>query len=290
VAFLLIVGTMSVVAQEQRPRAGGEEKSDILMNGWDHFSVDVWIRRQRLDGSGKPSGPKEPDVAYRWERQQKGSGWNTTMTILSSEAPVVQSIEGPRELKGSDRAVARIEDDEDGTPLRFYDARGRRLEVPGFDALAKHGEFGAAVTRGRETLESLTPMPRPSSASRDWIEGLVVPKAKKDARRKSVEGKYGRARGQVRGLDQFLTAGPDGQQELLVDRTSHVPVEINLMKDGALVSQTRIAYEPGPDESLIRRSVRIEQVAPDRKDGNEGRTVSEIQFTNLRLAKKGGAR
>jgi hypothetical protein len=291
VAVLMIVGSMSVVARGQLPRnAGAEKRGDSLTNAWDHFSVDVSIRRLRLDGDGRRSGPAEPDLTYRWERQQKGVGWSTTMTVLPGAAPVVESIDGPRALKPMDRAVARIEDDEDGTPLRFYDARGRKIDVPSFEDLRKRSAGEPSFARELEALGSIASASRPPSPGREWVDALVVPKARKDARKRSIEGKFGRARGEVRGLDQFLTAGPDGQQELLVERAFQVPVEINVMKDGTLVSHTRIAYEPGADDVLIRRSVRIEEMTPGGADGKPGRTVSEIQFTNLRLEKKGGSR
>jgi hypothetical protein len=282
---------MSVVAQGQLPRnVSTDRQGDRVAAGWDHFSVDVSIRRLRLDSGGKPSGPAEPDVMYRWERQQKGGGWATTMTVLPGAAPVVQSIDGPRALKPSDRAVARIEDDEDGTPLRFYDARGGKIDVPTFEDLRNSSPVEPSFGRELEALKSIASAPRPPSPGREWVDALVVPKAKTDARKRSLEGKFGRSRGEVRGLDQFVTAGPDGQQEILVERAFQVPVEINVMKDGALVSHTRIAYEPGADDVLIRRSVRIEEAAPGGADGKSGRTVSEIQFTNLRLEKKGGSR
>jgi hypothetical protein len=261
-----------------------------VADAWDHFSVDVSIRRLRLDSGGKQAGPTAPDVTYRWERRQKGGGWATTMTVLSGGSAVVQSADGPRALEPSDRAVARIEDDEDGTPLRFYDARGRKIEVPTFEELRKRSPAEPSFGRELEALNSLSPSPRPPSPGRDWADAIVVHKSRKDVRKKSIEGRFGRARSEVRGLDQFLTAGPDGQKELLVDRGFQVPVEVNVMKDGALVSHTRIAYEPAADDVLIRRSVRIEEAAPEGADGKAGRTVSEIQFTNLRLEKKGGSR
>jgi hypothetical protein len=282
---------MSVVAQGQLPRnAGADKKGDSFPSAWDHFSVDVSIRRLRVNGDGKPSDVTEPEMAYRWERRQTGGGWATTLTVLPGAAPVAQSTDGRREIERSDRAVARIEDDEDGTPLRFYDARGRKIDVPTFETLKEQGQAELVVPKELDPLTSLTRSPRPPSAGRDWIEGLVVTKARKDARKRAIEGKFGRARAEVQGLDQFLTAGPEGQQELLVDRTFQVPVEINVMRDGALVSHTRIAYEPGPGDALIRRSVRIEEAAPAGKERNTERTVTDLQFTNLRLEKKGGSR
>src|SRR5262245_47514927 len=181
VAVLMIVGSMSVVAQGQLPRnAGVEKKGDSVTSAWDHFSVDVSIRRLRVDSEGKPSGPIQPDVAYRWERQQKGGGWATTLTVLPAEEPVVQSIEGPRALKHSDRAVQRIEDDEDGTPLRFYDARGKKIDVPTFDEVRKGGRSEESFGRELDALKSITPFPRPPSPGRDWIDTLVVQKTKKE--------------------------------------------------------------------------------------------------------------
>jgi hypothetical protein len=54
--------------------------------------------------------------------------------------------------------------------------------------------------------------------------------------------------------------------------------------------RTAIAYEQAGD-ALLRRAVRTEQATGHGKiDGFGDRVVSEIQFSNLQLQKKGGSR
>jgi hypothetical protein len=179
----------------------------------------------------------------------------------------------------------RIEDDEDGSPLRFYNARGTEIKLPSKQELKKRGVPDLPVAGPAPAAGE----PRPRVTGREWAETFVVPKEKSDKRKKGLEQKLGKTRGTVRGFDQFLIPVPDGQQEVLADPEFGVPVEMNQTKKGALASHTKLEYErTGPDR-LTRRKMRTEQALADREDSGD-RLVSEVEFTNLRFEKKGGSK
>jgi hypothetical protein len=279
----------TVFAQGSLAAAPAKEAADVP-EGWNEFSVDISIRRSRVDKDGKPKGPAEPDQTYRLQREQTGAGWKTVFTRTSAAKPVVHSVEGRRELDlASDVVPVRIEDDEDGTPLRFYNARGKRLDPASLDELKRKGlpDFTAPFPLDRIPKTGSSDVRRP--VGREFAEAFVTTKDKKDKRQKAFEQKFGKARGQVRGLDQFRIPEADGEAEVLVDREFNVPLEMNQIRQGALVSRTVVGYERTPADALVRRSIRTEQVIPDER--NEGdRLISDVQFTNVRFAKKGGAR
>lgn len=275
-------------------------------DAWDTFSVDVSVRTTQVDKTGAAKSKAE-ELRYRLQREQTPGGWKTTVTMGDRAQPVARSFDGDRPISiNQDLLPARMEDDEDGTPVRFYNARGARIDL---DGLKRQSVGMAAADNLPELLPSTTPRQRVTG--REWLDAFVVPKEKKDQRKRALELKLGRKRGDLRGLDRFVLASANGQQEVLVDSEAGVPVEINLAKDGTLINHTTMTYEPRPDGSLVRRAVRSEQLIERSKQATDGdaerkdkqkdeqkhlapdagdRLVSEIEFANLRLERKGGAR
>jgi hypothetical protein len=248
--------------------------------------VDIAIRRSRVSKDGTPKKPSGQPAAYRWQRSHTPNGWKSSITTLTRAKPVAKSLDGTRELESASVLMpVRIEDDEDGSPVRFYNGQGKQIELPTRDDLKR---------RGLPELPIVSP-PAPPDAplrrvtGRDWLDVFVARKDKKDKRRKGLEDKFGRARGQIRGLDRFLAPAPDGEDEMLVDQEFGVPVEVNRTRKGALVSHTTVGYERTSADAVVRRSMRTEQLLDDGDDAGD-RLIADFEFTNLRVERKDGSR
>jgi len=277
--------TAGATAQSVRP---GKTAKDAAgpPEGWDTVSVDIAVTRSHVGRDGKPKKKKGGAATYRWERSQTANGWRTSITTLSQAKPAVKSLDGVRELElPSDLVPVRIEDDEDGTSVRFFNARGKEIVPPSKDELRKRLP-ALAVPRPPAPADL---QQRRRVTGRDWLDTFVVHKGKKEKRRKGLEDRFGRARGQVKGLERFLMASNDGEEEVLVDQEFGVPVELNRVRKGTLVSHTTLEYERAADDALVRRSMRTEQTIDEGPDAGD-RLVADVQFENLRIERKGGPR
>ena len=285
---LALLTALSAATAAQNARPGMTVKDGAgSPDEWDTFSVDIAVSRSHVGKDGKPKKPAGSPTTYRWQRNQTANGWKTSITTVAQVKPVVKALDGVRELElADDLGPVRIEDDEDGSPVRFYDARGRQIDVPSRADLKRRGL--PELTLARPAMSADAP-PRRRTTGRDWLDTFVVHKGKKDKRRKGLENKFGRARGQVRGLDRFLTPSADGEDEVLVDQEFSVPVEMNRVRKGALVSHTTLGYERTAGDALVRRSMRTEQIIDDGEDAGD-RLVADVQFANLRIERKEGSR
>jgi hypothetical protein len=254
---------------------------------WDRFSAEITLKRTHVDANGKPKGEFSPDVTYRWERTSNGNGWKTRITLVRQSQPLVHSVTATRPLEVP-IAVSRMEDDEDGTPIRFFGSDGREIRIPTPEELAKLVPDVAAKRPTPPTAALLhpAPTPRPGTAGRDWADSILVPKSKRDSRRQSFEREFGPPAERVRTLDRYVGTVGGARREVLVDPESAVPVEVNVAADGVLVSHTTFDYEPQADGSLLRLKTRTEQRLSSSSDE---RLVSEIELKNVRF-ERGGAR
>ena len=122
---------------------------------WNAFIADVTVRAGRLAADGTPVAVPTAPLQYRWERSQSGAGWKTVMAFADRKLTV-----GPasaRQTIDNPYAITRIEDDEDGSPLRMYGRDGRRVHAASVDRMRQLTESGlrqlgsgAAVTPGFE--------------------------------------------------------------------------------------------------------------------------------------------
>jgi len=253
---------------------------------WDRFSADVTLKRTHVNAAGTEQSQFSPDVTYRWERTKNGAGWKTRISLVRQSQPIVQSAHGPRPLEVP-IVVSRMEDDEDGTPLRFYGADGKLLHVPSSEELARVvPDVTKRPPAPAHAALSPTPTPRPGMSGRDWADSILVPQGKRDARRQALQREFGASLEQVGKLDRYVGEVGHTRRELLVDPVSAVPVELNIAVDGVLVTHSTFEYEPQADGSLLRRKTHTEQrLSATSAD----RLVSEIELANVRFA-RGGAR
>ena len=123
-ATVAVVGTTMAAGGPTVAQSRTTSTQSVREN-WDTFQADVRIRRSRVKSGGGAAGPSIPAVEYHWERVRTGSHWKTTVMAKQSGAAVVRSLNGLTQLNHPLAAV-RMEDDEDGSPLRFYNNRGQQ--------------------------------------------------------------------------------------------------------------------------------------------------------------------
>lgn len=282
-AAVITLGPSSVatlVAQRATPeRTEGLSPADA----WDTFSADVTIRRHLLTADGTVSA-EAPTVRYRWTRSQRTGGWKSTIEVTGLAAPTIQSQKGPV-LLDRPSSVVRIEDDEDGTPLRVFDRRGQPMRLPAVEDRQVLGEPVAGSLRVPALAELAYPNARRrDDHGRDWVDAFIATPNRKAARHEALTRRFGRAHGRVKNLERFVTTDGNQTMEVLADRLSAVPLEINVARDGALVAQSTLTYESESGGTLRRRAVHTEQ---RMSSSTNQRAVAHVELSNLRLERRG---
>jgi hypothetical protein len=89
--------------------------------------------------------------------------------------------------------------------------------------------------------------------------------------------------GLVRGLDRFVKTDGGQIHEILADPESAVPVEVNLLQDGALLSHTTFGYAAAADGSLVRQSLHIERALPTPTGE---RAMIDTSYANVRVERR----
>jgi hypothetical protein len=88
----------------------------------------------------------------------------------------------------------------------------------------------------------------------------------------------------VRGLDRFVSTRAGEVTEVLSDPAWAVPVEINVTRDGALVSHSRLSYRQDPGAGLVRQRYVTERlISPESGD----RAIVDVELDNVRLGRRG---
>jgi len=263
----------------------------LASNQWNTFIADVTVRAGRIAADGRPAGVATAPMQYRWERSQSGAGWKTVMTIADRKLTVGSG--DTRHAVENPFAVARIEDDEDGSPVRIYGKDGRRLRPPTIKHLqqwtdAGLRQFGSAVGGGPpDALPAATgpgtaaQRPFTSSAERGWLSAFVATPQDRPARRSRLQQQFVR-RGQMRGLDRFTALDGDKTLEVLANAEA-VPLEVNTLRDGRLLSHTTITYQLAADGSLVRRSVHAEQLL---SASTGERSVIDTDYLGIRVERR----
>ena len=270
---------------------------------WDTFSADVTIRRRMVRKDGTP-GPEAPEMRYRWVRTLGDAGWKTTLTVLSVSPDTIQTSKGPQTVSRK-VPVSRIEIGDVHSPARIFDAEGRMLfmlpTAPPTDS--SRATPGAALPAELEAVRGAAAAFKANLAtavaagtgagdapadprSRAWVEHLLPTAAGRGTRRAAFARDMGSPQGTVHGLERFVQDRDGNTTEVLSDPAWSVPVEINVARDGALVSHSILSYDEEPGVGLVRRRIRSEQLlSPESGD----RALVDFELTNIRLD-RGGAR
>ncbi len=297
VVAVLVSREVSGQSSQVIPQTVQELAERAASGAWDTFTAQVTVRRQLVRADGQAAGLAATVEDFIWRRAKTGAGWKTTMTVVEGQRPGVRVRTGLVTVPTTP-TVARVEDQEDGSPLRFFNRDGveiamppaslrdrfRRPDAPGLDP--------ALV----EQVMSGPPGPRPARGQA-WIGALVMSAATRTDRLRAFDRRFGRRAGTVRGLSQYVHEEGSGRREVLVDDQNGVPVEASLVQGGALVSRSAFAYEQAPSGAIVRRGVRLERALSMRaataampgmfRDAAQ-RVVIEVSYSNIRLDQKGG--
>ncbi|MEO8076635.1 MAG: hypothetical protein ABI818_09925 [Acidobacteriota bacterium] len=247
-------------------------------------SADISITRRRVNADGTADG-LPTQVAYHWMRERVNGKWRTVVTVPSSLSWAIDPLtRAPREMEA--RAV-RVEDSEDGTPLRFFTRTGQLVRIPSAPELSQvRGTFSKLPAAKQEMKAPPPPqkigteMARPSvtAAGQSWADTLVIDPSTTLARRAALERANGAPKGRVGGLDRFVTYKGDAAIETLVQPSVAVPVQVNVVRNSALVMQTVITYAAGTGGTLVRQRLYSTRVT----DAAGTRATVDMQYSNVR--------
>jgi hypothetical protein len=224
-------------------------------------------------------------MVLRLDRRLIGGQWRTTFTLKALEPIEVHTPSGPRSMENP-FAIARIEYEGDGLAPKMYDRRNRLVSGPTPDDIRALGVPKGAPNRPPDLPDLVAHSPRlPHVAIDDGpAAGLVARAADAGARRSDLVRRLGVPVGRLRGLDRFVTQTGQLLEEVLVQPEAGLPVEINLVRGGALVSHARFDYETFGGGAFLRRRFRHEEALPD---GGGTRLVTEVELTNISVSEGG---
>ena len=113
---------------------------------------------------------------------------------------------------------------------------------------------------------------------------LLVTQKDRGSRLNDLTSEYGPAAGKVQGLGRFMRVGDGSLQEVLVDEALVVPIQVNVGRDGALVSRTSYGYAPlGTSGDYLCERITTEELAPG---ANGTRAIVEMSSIKLRLERR----
>ena len=223
------------------------------------LTVDMSVKRQRLTSTGNTIGAPTPNATYRLERSSRSGSWKTVITVLGVARPPAYSFSGAL-ISPQPFPVARIEDDEDGSPVRAYAATGALL-TPTLLANTATSSTSARTT------------------GQQWLEAFVAAPGRKTARQQAFERAYGKAT-KAGTLNKYARLQTNGSDEVLVDAKTVVPIEANTFRAGKRLGHRTFVYGPAPDSALVRTNVHDDTVTA-ADTGN--RSIVDTTFSNVCL-------
>ncbi len=255
-------------------------------SAWDTFVADVTVRRHRVNAAGAPAGGGPETATFRWQRSRQATGWKTTFTLVARDGLEVRTDQGTTQVHRSGPSVATVQFDASGGSARFFDRSGRELQLASADDVQR--ALGMAL-EDRPTYQRLRRMQRPVRASAkdgaEWIGSVILAASGREQRAAALVREFGRAAGRYEGRDCFVRTDGEVMREVLVDPSSAIPVEMNVVRGGALVTHTTFSYAAGTEGSFVRRAVHVEAALPGAE---QERRVTDISFTNVRFEQRGG--
>jgi len=266
---VLMLGVLSLSAYRSQPPAVPAAVNDT----WDSFSVDLTFQSSTIDDQGTAVAPDRPATSYRLQRTRAGSHWQTRMTVLDAP-PADAAATRPQ----NPFEIVRMEDDGDGSAVRLFDRAGTLVDRRD----AARALLAAGLPFAKQEAQALDTVPAgvPTSAkSGDPSGGLVIRRGGENTRLNALQRRMGNSRGQVRGLQRFVQVTGNDLDEVLVDPVSVLPVEMNRVREGALVAHINLDYAPAADGTIRQQHVRVERVDPRSR----WHVVTTLQMANHRL-------
>jgi hypothetical protein len=287
IAAVCVVSSIAYV-NAARPGSPPAEAApaDPAPQPWDTFRADLTVSQRHLDHAGALwRGSRAAVVALHVRRLRDRSGWHTSITLRDPDPPKVLTRAGAEFLDSSFR-ISRVEFDDDGAP-RLYDREGRLVRP--MDVTALRQAIGAApdeaVARFRAGRTDPRQRPRVATTRPDWIDSIIATPERRGLRHRALTDRYGAPVGRVGRLDRFLARHGRETHEILVDPDASLPVEVNTLRDDALVAHTTLAYAPYAGGVLARRLLHAEAAMPGSTAGD--RLVTDVEMTHLSVEVRG---
>jgi hypothetical protein len=284
---LVMCGAMAVAAIDATgvQRGGKASGAPVSSTSYQRLSGDLTVRQSRVGPDGRPAGMSAPAVVLHLDRERHGQRWRTTLVVRSTQPASINTLTGPQELQNP-FVVSRFEYDDDGTAPRMYNRAGALIQLPGRAAREGLG-VPAALLDPHWTSDAIRS--RPGMAPGTTVDngpaaGLFLDRDDHVRRRAMLERHFGRSAGTHRGLERFINRVGDDVQEVLADPVTAVPVEVNTVKRGQLVSRATFDYQTIVNGAILRRRARSERVLNDPSE----RFVSDIELSNLTLGEAAG--
>jgi hypothetical protein len=245
------------------------------------LQADVTLRHERLSTDARAGRTTLPPVTWRLDRQLRDGRWLTTLSFRDGARPTARAAGALLPLDNP-FLISRLEFDDDGAEPRLYDGSGRRVTLPSENERRRLG-----VTPDQRGV-GWDPRiwARTESRSAGRVPGLgaaqvLAEAGGRDQRRGDLQRRFGRAVGRIRGFDRFVTVdGPD-THEILVNPEAALPVEVNTVRDDALVARAELRYAPVATVGHLRQFLRTEQRLTDR---GQDRVITEIELSNVAVA------
>jgi hypothetical protein len=275
VAGLAVVRRGPVAHAQGAGRAG--QAASPGAPGHTGMTADLRIRHQRVRGDGATLGGA-PAVAVHLERRRRAGHWKTTVTVTGLDRPSVRTMRGLVSLDNP--FVASRLEYEDGQAPRLYNRAGQLVSFAqesdrrllGLGAAQRRTNWDPAQIAARVGSGVLPPGDEVDPA------GLVASPARSAERRERLVARWGAAQGRVRGFDRFVSMRGDVSQEMLVDPSSSLPVELNTIRQGRLAVHARFDYRPDAALGLVRQSARTEEAVGDAEGT---RLVTEVEVRDV---------
>lgn len=256
VCGILVCGATASSAQTTTVWATGSLRPT---DAWNTLSVEMSVAKRHTLASGALTGSPAPQTRYRIERSSSSGSWKTVITVLSVEQFPTYTFSGALRTPAA-FTVSRIEDDEDGRPVRVYDRLGNLMPYP----LAESPATAATLSR---------------SGGREWLQSFVATTGNKTTRLQNLQRLYGKPT-KSGSLNRYLRMLNDTTDELLVDPKTIVTLEKNGVQAGKLRRHRTFKYSPAPDGALVRSAVHSETLV---SDATAERAIVDTEFSNIRL-------
>jgi hypothetical protein len=273
VAVLAAVASEDLIAARFGRADTQQPSPKASPKAWRSFSADISVQQGTVDGDGRPIGLARTPAAYHWSRTLRGNRWITSVTVVSVPGQTGAPL------------ISRIEDDGDGTPARLFDRNGGLVAMPTEEERHRlDGPTGAPIPGLNLPVHTETPThPKPTARAEipDWLSSFVAAPDGRKQRRDAFEQRFGRSVGVVAGRDRFLKSDGISVTEVLLDPSTALPVEVNSVRQGALVAHVTTGYAALPDGSLIPAHVHSENLLPQ---SNGQRNVTDVHIANARLS------
>ena len=237
-----------------------------LTDSWNTFTADMRITRTHVKRDGTALGTLLPDARYRVERSNRSGSWKTVTTVLGITQPAQLHFDGAA-APAPPVVVQRLEDDENGAPLRVYDVSGRRV-----------GHFKNPLVPTADDT-TFTPV-APRSTGREWINRMVLLKGKAKDRLRTFDRAYGQP--VKSGGTQIYTSTVGAlTKRVVVDPVNGVALEYTETRAGVPTMRVSLRYGPAGTDAVVRLGVRSEvSVSPDVDDV----VVLDSSYSNVALA------